>query len=94
MCSGLQKQLILLDNADDLLDIHKYCIEDLKCDTHSFQFLKGSPILGCDFMYKFDDIFEKSNAYKYKKWKKIKEQLNLVKKYNFKNNKVGFLHLK
>ena len=45
-------------------------------------------------MYKFDDIFEKSNAYKYKKWKKIKEQLNLVKKYNFKNNKVGFLHPK
>ena len=71
------------DNASDLFDIHKYCLEDLKCDTHGFQFLKGSPILGCDFMYQFDDIFKKSKAYQYKKWNQIKKQLNLVKKYNF-----------
>lgn len=88
------KTVVLDENANDLLDIHKYCIEDLKCDTHSFQFLKGSPILGCDYMYKFDDIFNKSSAYKYKNWKKIKDQLNLVKKYNYKNKTVGFLHPK
>ena len=88
------KTVVLDENADNLLDVHKYCIEDLHCDTHSFQFLKGSPILGCDFMYKFDSIFDKSKAYKYKKWDSIKEQLNLVKKYNFKNKKVGFLHPK
>ena len=88
------KTVVLDENAEDLLDIHKYCIEELQCDTHSFQFLKGSPILGCDFMYQFDDIFEKSKAYQYKKWNKIKEQLNLVKKYNFENKKVGFLHPK
>ena len=69
-------------------------MDDLQCDTHSFQFLKGSPILGCDYMYKFDDIFEKSSAYKYKNWDRIKEQLYLVKKYNYENNKVGFLHPK
>ena len=88
------KTVVLDENADELLDIHKYCIEDLKCDTHSFQFLKGSPILGCDFMYKFDDIFTKSSAYKYKNWDMIKKQLNLVKKYNYKNKAVGFLHPK
>ena len=88
------KTVVLDENADELLDIHKYCIEDLECDTHSFQFLKGSPILGCDYMYNFDDIFEKSDAYKYQKWDEIKKQLNLVKKYNFKNKKVGFLHPK
>ena len=60
------KTCVLDDNADELLDIHKYCVEDLQCDTHSYQFLKGSPILGCDYMYQFDDIFEKSSAYKYK----------------------------
>ncbi len=94
LCVLDSKTVVLDENASDLMDIHKYCIEDLQCDTHSFQFLKGSPILGCDFMYKFDDIYEKSKAYKYKNWKKIKEQLNLVKKYNFENNKVGFLHPK
>ena len=88
------KTVVLDENAEDLLDIHKYCVEELQCDTHSFQFLKGSPILGCDYMYKFDDIFTKSNAYKYEKWDAIKEQLNLVKKYNFQNQKVGFLHPK
>jgi MoaA/NifB/PqqE/SkfB family radical SAM enzyme len=88
------KTVVLDENANDLLDIHKYCIEDLKCDTHSFQFLKGSPILGCDYMYKFDDIFNKSSAYKYKNWTDIKDQLNLVKKYNYKNKTVGFLHPK
>ena len=88
------KTVVLDENAEDLLDIHKYCIEELQCDTHSFQFLKGSPILGCDFMYQFDDIFKKSKAYQYKKWNQIKKQLNLVKKYNFENKKVGFLHPK
>jgi radical SAM protein with 4Fe4S-binding SPASM domain len=88
------KTVVLDENAKDLLDIHKYCIEDLNCDTHSFQFLKGSPILGCDYMFKFDEIFDKSKAYKYKNWQDIKDQLNLVKKYNFKNQTVGFLHPK
>lgn len=88
------KSVVLDENASDLLDIHKYCIEDLHCDTHSFQFLKGSPILGCDYMFEFDKIYDKSKAYKYKKWDIIKEQLDLVKKYNFKNKTVGFLHPK
>ncbi len=88
------KTVVLDENSEDLYDIHKYCIEDLQCDTHSFQFLKGSPILGCDYMFKFNDIFNKSSAHRYKKWDKIKEQLYLVKKFNFKNKKVGFLHPK
>ena len=85
------KTCILDENASELLDIHKYCVEELQCDTHSYQFLKGSPILGCDYMYKFNDIFEKSSAYKYENWKDIKKQLNLIKSYNFKNDKVAFI---
>ena len=34
------KTCVLDENAEDLLDIHKYCMEDLNCDTHSYQFLK------------------------------------------------------
>ena len=41
--------------------------------------LKGSPIYCCDYMYKVDDIFTKSSAYKYKNWDQIKEQLNKQK---------------
>ncbi len=85
------KTCVLDENAEDLLDIHKYCMEDLNCDTHSYQFLKGSPILGCDYMYKFDDIFNKSSAYEYKNWRQIKEQFNKIKAYNFKNKKVAFM---
>ena len=39
------------ENAKSLFDIHKYCVEDLKCDTHAFQFLKGSPIQHSDIMF-------------------------------------------
>jgi len=85
------KTCILDTNAEELLDIHKYCMEDLQCDTHQYQFLKGSPILGCDYMYHFDDIFKKSSAYKYKKWEIIKDQLNKVKIYNHKYNKLAFM---
>ena len=84
------KTCVLDENANELLDIHKYCVEDLQCDTHSYQFLKGSPILGCDYMYHFNDIFEKSSAYEYKNWEIIKKQFNLIKQYNFKNDKVAF----
>ena len=54
------KTVVLDKNAHELFDTHIYCMEDLQCDTHSYQFLKGSPILGCDYMYQFDDIFNKS----------------------------------
>ena len=88
------KTVVLDENAHELFDTHIYCIEELFCDTHSYQFLKGSPIYCCDYMYKFDDIFIKSSAYKYNNWELIKEQLQEVKNYNYKNNKLGFLHPK
>ena len=34
------------------------CVEEL-CDTHAFQFLKGSPIQHSDIMFDFDKIFLK-----------------------------------
>ena len=52
--------MVLDENAKDLLKIHKYCVEELQCDTHAFQFLKGSPIQHSDIMFDFDKIFEKA----------------------------------
>ncbi len=86
------KTVVLDENAKDLLRIHKYCVEDLKCDTHAFQFLKGSPIQHSDIMFKFEKIFEKSTAPVYKNWEHIIDQLNKIRKYNIENNKTGFLH--
>ena len=91
-CNLDSKTVVLDENANDLLKIHRYCIEDLKCDTHAFQFLKGSPIQHSDIMFEFDRIFEKPDAPVYKNWKMIIDQLNLIKDYNKKNNKIGFLH--
>ena len=34
-------------------------------------------------MYQFNDIYNKSSAYEYKNWNKMKEQFNLIKKYNY-----------
>ena len=85
------KTVVLDSNSQDLFSIHKYSVEKLGANTHAFQFLKGSPILGCDYMYQFDDIFNKSSAYEYKNWETIKKQFNLIKQYNFKNKKAAFL---
>ena len=91
-CNLDSKTVVLDENANDLLKIHKYCVEDLKCDTHAFQFLKGSPIQHSDLMFEFEKIFEKSIAPVYKKWKDIIDQLKKVKDYNKKFNKTAFLH--
>jgi MoaA/NifB/PqqE/SkfB family radical SAM enzyme len=86
------KTVVLDENAEDLLDIHRYCVEELGCDTHSFQFLKGSPIQHADFMFEFDDILKKSHAPTYKKFDIIKQQLERVRQYNLRKRKAAFLH--
>lgn len=86
------KTIVLDENADALLEIHKYCVEELCCDNHSFQFLKGSPIQHADKMYPYEDIFEKTKAQVYKKIDTIREQLDRVREYNLKYGKKAFMH--
>ena len=57
------KTTILDDNAEDLFEMYEYFVEELGCDTHSFNFLKGSSIQHADYKFQFDDILKKSNAY-------------------------------
>ncbi len=65
----LEAKTVVLDkNAGELLDIHRYCVEDLACDHHSFQFLKGSPTQHADYMFTFDDIFKNSQPRVYQKF--------------------------
>ena len=88
------KTVVLDENADDLLAIHRYCVEELHCDHHSFQFLKGSPTQHADYMFPFDDILKKSHAPVYKKFSTIKSQLEEVRQYNLENGRTAFLHPK
>ena len=91
-CVMEAKTVVTDDNAAELLAIHKYCMEELGCDHHSFQFLKGSPTQHADYMFKFDDILKESHAPVYKKFVIIKEQLEKVREYNLRTGKVAFLH--
>ncbi|MBI2144015.1 radical SAM protein [Candidatus Woesearchaeota archaeon] len=86
------KTVVLDDNAGDLLAIHRYCMEELGCDHHSFQFLKGSPIQHADVMFRFEDILKESHAVTYKKFDVIRQQLELVRKYNLETGRAAFLH--
>ncbi len=86
------KTVVLDENAEDLLAIHRYCVEELGCDHHSFQFLKGSPIQHADYMFSYDEIFKKSHAPVYKKFDIIKDQLEKIRAYNLRNGKAAFLH--
>ena len=86
------KTMILDENAEQLLAIRKYCAEELKVDSHTFQFLKGSEIQHSDITYNYEDIFKKIPAPIYEKKEIIKQQLKQIQGYNIKNNKKGYLH--
>ncbi len=88
------KTVILDEYAHELFDIHKYAIEDLGFETHVFTFQKGSPVQMSDFPHKFESIYKKHTPYIYKKFEVIKEQLNLIKEYNIKNNVRSYLNPK
>ena len=86
------KTLVLDENANSLFVLHRYCMENLKADQHTFQFLKGSPLQHSDKAYKLEQIFEKSHAPTYKNFDTILSQLEKIRHYDTLNNKVAFLH--
>ena len=86
------KSVVLDENINDLFEIHKYCVEELGSDTHDLQLLKGAEIQYADFMFNFEDIHKNYKAHKYVNFKELINQLNLIRKYNVKNNSKCFLH--
>ena len=86
------KTVVLDDNADDLFEIYKFCVDDLACDTHAFQFLKGSPLQHADTMHDFDEIFEAPVPPVYQKLDIIREQLERVREHASHNHHRSFLH--
>ena len=88
------KTMILDENARHLYDIRKYCSDTLKCDTQSFQFLKGSDIQHADNPFSFTEILKKSEAYKYRHFEVIVEQLLKIQGHRAPNQSKVFLHPK
>lgn len=86
------KTVVLDENAGDLFDIYRYCVEELNCDTHAFQFLKGSPLQHADNMYEFDAIHQQPDPYIYKNFHVIEEQLGKVREYAGRHSKRAYLH--
>ena len=86
------KTIVLDENADELFNIYRYCVEELACDTHAFQFLKGSHLQHADTMFEFDEIYKKPEPTIYKKLDVIYQQLEKVREYATKNNQRSFLH--
>ena len=86
------KTIILDENIDDLFEIHKFATQTLKADTHSFMLLKGAEIQHSDLMFNFEQIDKKTDAYEYKKFDKLIDQLNVIKEYDFKNGYKSYLH--
>ena len=86
------KTVFLDEHVDQLFDLHKYCFEQLKADTHSIILLKGADIQHSDIMFPFEAIVKEYKAYKYKNFDKFIVQLNLIKEYNFRTGAKAFLH--
>ena len=86
------KTVILEENIDDLFEIHKFATETLKADTHSFMLLKGAEIQHSDLMFDFEQIDKETEAYQYKKFDNLVDQLNLIKEYDYKNDYKSYLH--
>jgi len=86
------KTIVLDENAEELFNIYKYCVEELRCDTHAFQFLKGSHLQHADTMYEFDEIYKIPEPSVYKNLEIIYRQLEKVREYATKNNQRSYLH--
>ncbi len=88
------KTVVLDENADQLYSIHKTCMEELGCDHHSFQFLKGSPLQHADSMFHLEEILKPAQAKIYKNFSLIAAQLEQVRQYNIETGSAAFLHPK
>ncbi len=86
------KTVVLDSNSKDLFKTYKYLKEVLKCKTHSFQILKGSPVQHADYTFDDETIFDKYVAHKYENFEIILDELEKVREYNIKNNCVSYTH--
>lgn len=88
------KTVILDENAEQLFDFYRYCAQELRCDNHSLQFLKGSRLQHADRAFRLEEIFQKTRANVYEKFHIISQQLNLIREDCQRTARNVFLHPK
>lgn len=88
------KTVVLDSNIDDLFEIHRYCVEVLKVDTHAFQLLKGNPLQHADIMFRHEKMHAKCLAPTYEKFDKLYCQFEKIRKYNLTSKAQTFIHPK
>jgi len=89
------KTVVLDENSASLADIHAFCMEVLGCDTHCFQFLKGSPYQHADTMVDVAALHDGSAGIGcYSAWDMICDQMETIRKYNLKNGTSCYCHPK
>ena len=88
------KTVVLDSNSEYLFETYKYLKEVLKCDTHSFQILKGSPVQHADYTFDNESIFDNYIAHKYEKFDAILNEFEKIRIYNLQNNYTSYTHPK
>lgn len=87
------KTVVTNENSRQLFSIFKHCVEDLKSESHSFQFLKGNPLQHSD---KVTDDFSKLDSKHpipfYTDIESIVKQFESVNQYCWENNVRCFTH--
>ena len=80
--TSLDIKTVILEENIQIFFVHKFAVNELGADTHSFMLLKGADIQHSDIMFDFDRIDEKTNAYEYQNFDELINQLNLIKNYD------------
>tara|TARA_Y100000590_G_C15613036_1_gene974605 strand:- start:170 stop:1234 length:1065 start_codon:yes stop_codon:yes gene_type:complete len=86
------KTVVIDDNAKDLFKIYKHCKDELNSDTHSFQFLKGSPIQHADKEFPYEQIFDTPDPVIYKNINFMAEEFDKVREYCLSTGSKCYTH--
>lgn len=86
------KTVVCDENVFSLHTLYTYIKNEIKPDTHAFQFLKGSPLQHASQMVSFDKIFVVDEAPVLKDFKRVFEGLHNIKNTLVQEKGKVFLH--
>ena len=86
------KTVITDENIEELFELNKIITEEINADTHDLMLLKGAEIQHADYLFNYQDAFKEYEAYEYKNFDKLINQLNLIREKNLEFDTKAFLH--
>lgn len=88
------KTVVYPGNAARLYELHVLANETLRCDTHAFQFLKGSPLQHAATMSPLEATFTPSEAPCIEPFTTVARELERIRRYSLDTGSRVFLHPK